>query len=134
MMRLMLGMGLLALLGLATGIAPLTAAEHTKDSLETVKANLKSGKAVLVDVREPAEWEDGHIKDAKHLPSSQLRTQAKLLELTKQLPKDKILYLHCAFGARCLKVAELLEKQGFDARALKTGYDDLITAGFEVAK
>jgi rhodanese-related sulfurtransferase len=51
----------------------------------------------------------------------------------ERLPKDKIVYLHCASGKRCLVVADLLEKQGFPSgsvRPIKPGYRDLIGAGF----
>ncbi len=44
------------------------AAEHTKDSLDTVKKRLKNEKAVLIDVRELSEWDAGHLKDAKLVP------------------------------------------------------------------
>jgi hypothetical protein len=36
--------------------------KNTKDSLETVKTNVTDKKAVLVDVREKKEWDDGHIE------------------------------------------------------------------------
>ncbi|MEX0702337.1 MAG: hypothetical protein WD069_09600 [Planctomycetales bacterium] len=45
------------LLASATGRAP--AAEHTSDSLATVKANVAAKKSVLVDVREKGEWDRG---------------------------------------------------------------------------
>jgi rhodanese-related sulfurtransferase len=107
-------------------------AEHTKDSLETVKKTLSDGKAILVDVREQSEWDDGHLKDAKLLPLSKLK-DAKADDL-KELPKDKVIYLHCAAGGRCLKAAEALEKLGFQVKALKPGYQDLLKNGFEPAK
>src|SRR4051812_25405836 len=56
-----------ALAGAAAG------ADHTTDSLDTVKANVAAGKAVLVDVREADEWKDGHLKDARPLPLSEVK-------------------------------------------------------------
>ena len=49
-------------------------------------------------------------------------------------PKDKPIYLHCASGVRCLQAAEILKKQGYDARPLKDGYKDLVDKGFVKAK
>lgn len=106
------------------------AAEHTKDSLETIQKSLKDDKAVLLDVREKSEWEEGHLKDAKLLPLSQIKEGVKKEELEKLLPKGKVVYCHCAAGGRCLKAAEALQKLGYDVRPLKPGYRDLLKAGF----
>ncbi len=39
-----------------------TEAGHTTDSLETVKSRLEAKEAVLLDVRETSEWNEGHLK------------------------------------------------------------------------
>jgi rhodanese-related sulfurtransferase len=110
------------------------AAEHTKDSLDTVKERLKDKSAVLVDVREEKEWDDGHIQDAKLMPLSKLKKEAEAEKLTKDLSKRKIVYCHCAAGARALTAADILKKQGYDVRPLKPGYNDLLKAGFQKAE
>jgi len=107
--------------------------EPTKDSISTVKVNVKTGKAVLVDVREKAEWDDGHVAGAIHLPKSQLDDKAKFADLVKKLDKSKIIYTHCKAGRRALACGELLKKEGFDVRPLKDGYQDLIDGGLEQA-
>ena len=109
------------------------AAEHTKDSLETVQKNLKDGKAILLDVREESEWDDGHLKDAKLLPLSKIKEGVKEEELKKLLAKDKVIYCHCAAGGRCLKAAEALAKLRYEVKPLKPGYQDLLKAGFAPA-
>lgn len=108
-------------------------AEHTTDSLETVKAQLAADKAVLLDVREPSEWDSGHLKSAKSLPLSRLRKGIDNKELAKLMPSDRVIYAHCAAGVRCLEVADRLKQAGFEVRALKPGYRDLLSAGFEKA-
>jgi len=112
---------------------PCLAAEHTKDSLETVKKKLDDKKAVLVDVREENEWDAGHVRGAILLPLSKLKESIDPKELAKTLPKDKVIYCHCASGRRCLSAAEALKKQGYDVRPLKPGFKDLIEAGFPKA-
>jgi rhodanese-related sulfurtransferase len=107
---------------------------HTKDSVATVKENLKAGKAVMVDVREKDEWDFGHLAVAIHLPTSQLEKPDKIDDLVKKLNKDKIIYLHCKAGYRALSCGELLKEKGFDVRPLKAGYQALIADGFEKAK
>jgi rhodanese-related sulfurtransferase len=110
------------------------AADHTTDTLAAVKANVTAGKAVVVDVREAAEWADGHLKGAKHLPLSDLKAGVPADKLKAALPEGKIVYLHCAAGRRCLAAADLLKGKGYDLRPLRDGYDALVKAGFEPAK
>lgn len=107
---------------------------HTKDTLDTVKQNIKDGKAVLVDVREQKEWDEGHIAGAVFMPKSKLDVEKEAAELAKKLDKNKIVYTHCRAGRRALACGEILKKQGFDVRALKPGYEELLKAGFEKAK
>ena len=54
--------------------------------------------------------------------------------LAEKLPAKKILYVHCRSGARARTAAGLLKKQGYDARPLKSGFEDLVQAGFTRAK
>ena len=112
--------------------------EHTKDSLEVVKTRLAKGTAVLLDVRGPFEWHDGHLKAATLVPLSDLR-EAKddadfAKKLAMKLPSKKIIYLHCRSGGRVMAAAPILRAMKFDVRPLKAGYSTLLKAGFEKAK
>ena len=111
----------------------MAAEEHTKDTPDQVKENVKAKKAIILDVREQNEWDAGHLKGAVLLPSSKLKEGADLKELTKSLDKKQIIYTHCKGGGRALRCAEALKKEGFDVRALKIGYEGLLKAGFEKA-
>lgn len=115
-------------------LRPGLAAEHTKDSLETVKERLKDKSAILMDVREQKEWDDGHLKDARLVPLSKLKVDAEAEKLTKDLPKEKIVYCHCGAGVRSCSAADILKKRGYDVRPLKDGYKDLVKAGFPKAE
>lgn len=112
----------------------LNGAEPTKDSLATVKKNMDQDKAVLVDVREKSEWDDGHIAGATFLPLSELRNGISPKTLSKRISKNQIIYTHCAVGIRSCRAADILLKHGYDVRPLKPGYEDLIAAGFKKAK
>lgn len=128
-MRSLFNLGLVFLLcGASAG-----AAEPTKDSLQTVRQNLDGGKAVLIDVREPDEWDDGHLAAASLLPLSRIEKGVSADQLGKIAPAGKIIYLHCAYGSRCLSAADELKRLGRDIRPLKHGYDDLVKAGFKPA-
>jgi len=119
-------------------LAALQEVDHTKDSLETVKAALAKKDAVLVDVREKGEWDQGHLEGALLLPLSWLKAESKGDKLAEhaaeKLPANKVLYLHCRSGGRVLPAAGLLKKAGYDVRPLKQGFDDLKDAGFPVAE
>lgn len=122
------------LLALTVGFASLaTAAEFSTETLAEIKAKIEQKQAVLVDVREKAEWDDGHVDGAILLPISVLR-KGLSEEGGQALPKDKILYLHCAVGMRAMSAAKILEKQGYTVRPLKPGLDDFVSAGFTKAK
>jgi rhodanese-related sulfurtransferase len=119
------------LLGLVFGALSGTAiAEHTKDSLDTVKQAVAEQKAVIIDVREPDEWQEGHLAGAGLLPLSALERGVPPQELAKILPKDKIIYCYCLAGGRCEEAASMLKPLGYDVRAIKPGYPQLVKAGF----
>jgi rhodanese-related sulfurtransferase len=106
------------------------AAELSDDPLPTVQENVATHKAVLVDVREPGEWKEGHVVMAIPLPLSSLEKRVDRKTLEQELPKGEIVYTHCVRGVRALKAANILEKLGYNVRPLKAGYEDLVKAGF----
>jgi rhodanese-related sulfurtransferase len=102
--------------------------------LEIVKQRLASKEAVLVDVREPSEWNEAHVEGAISLPNSKIQKGLDQEELAKVLPGDKIIYTHCKAGARALAACQELRQRGYDVRALKPGIKELLDAGFPKAK
>jgi rhodanese-related sulfurtransferase len=113
-------------------------AEHTTDTLDDVKGKLAENEAVLVDVREKREWDRGHLAGAELLPISELNKLARDPEaeqkLAKRLPKDRIVYCHCAKGVRAAMAADVFRKWGYDVRPLKPGFEELREAGFSIAQ
>jgi hypothetical protein len=79
----------------AASTAPVQAAKHTSDSIKTVKERLEKKKAVIIDVREKREWDNGHLEQAKLVPLSKLKDATELKELMKKLPKDKKTIIYC---------------------------------------
>lgn len=120
--------GLVSVLPLFATIA--AAAEHTTESLSEVRKNVADRKAVLVDVRESVEWNAGHIAGAISLPIAEIERKRIAPEVLAKLPKDRVLYTYCVVGMRSKKAAAILEKQGYEVRPLKPGYEDLLKAGF----
>ena len=65
--------------------------------------------AVLVDVRSQAEFDSGHILDAKHVPQDQLASSTETLKKYK----DKVVIACCESGMRSGTAARVLQAQGF---------------------
>ncbi len=66
--------------------------------------------AVVIDVRESGEWNNGHIAGARHIPMPVLRE--KMIELEKF--KKRPLIICCASGNRSSAAANTLRKAGFE--------------------
>ena len=83
---------------------------------EALHAALKAGTAVLVDVREPAEWTAGTARDAALLPLSDLRGDRRQWRAFLEQNRDKQLLLYCRSGSRSAAAAALLRRESFTAR------------------
>ncbi len=74
-------------------------------------------KAQLIDVREPQEFERGHILGARNIPMTQLKQ--RLVEIRP----DKPVYLYCQGNSRSNRAANILRKKGYeDISQLKGGF------------
>lgn len=79
-------------------------------------AALKAGTAVLVDVREPAEWTAGTAPGAALLPLSDLRGERQQWRSFLDQHRGQTLFLYCQSGMRSAMAAATLRREGFDAR------------------
>ncbi|MBK8047440.1 MAG: hypothetical protein IPK16_10160 [Anaerolineales bacterium] len=75
--------------------------------LDDVKAAIDAG-IYLIDVREPAEYAEGHIPGAVNIP---LRTLAQSLD---KIPQDQPVLVYCASGLRAGTATAALRTLGFD--------------------
>ena len=66
--------------------------------------------AVVIDVRDAAEYKSGHITNARHLPEGEIDARMKELDKVKAKP----IIVSCARGNRSAAVASRLRKLGFD--------------------
>jgi rhodanese-related sulfurtransferase len=77
----------------------------------------------VVDVREPVEWQHGHVEGSLHIP---------LMEVPQRLddlPTDGQLLVVCKFGARSAQAVGYLLQQGRDAFNLDGGLLEWSAAG-----
>lgn len=85
-----------------------------------------SDGALVLDVREPAEYEAGHVPNAKLVPLGELSARSA------ELPRNRRLHLICASGHRSAAGAELLTRAGFDAVSVAGGTQAWRQAGYPV--
>lgn len=79
---------------------------------EEAAKRVAAGTAVLVDVREPAEWTDGVVASATLLPLSDLRGDRKAWAPFLEANKGKELILYCRSGNRAGQAATVLVAEG----------------------
>jgi rhodanese-related sulfurtransferase len=82
----------------------------------------KTGNATIIDVRNPDEVATGHLENSINIP---------LADLDKQLnkvPKDQLVILHCAAGARASLGYTLLTKNGYtNVKYLNDSFKGVVT-------
>ncbi|MBZ2175018.1 FAD-dependent oxidoreductase [Schnuerera sp. xch1] len=64
--------------------------------------------AFIIDVREKAEYEEGHLINSINIPLSELRQR------TNEIPKDVPVYLHCRSSQRSYNAVMALQNMGYD--------------------
>ncbi len=75
-------------------------------SVDIAQEKLAQGGSVVVDVREPDEWQAGHVQGAIHIPVDQV------LGRVDELPTDKDLLFICAAGVRSALACEMAAAMG----------------------
>ncbi|HEV2830952.1 MAG TPA: MBL fold metallo-hydrolase [Hanamia sp.] len=66
-------------------------------------------KLMVLDVRKPNEFAEGHVKGASNLPLNDMTDIAQIASLEE----DQNIYIHCAGGYRSVIAASLLKRQGY---------------------
>ena len=64
---------------------------------------------VVIDVRRPTEFADGHLPEATNIPLNDMNDPASMADLED----TQNLYVHCAGGYRSVIASSLLKRQGF---------------------
>jgi rhodanese-related sulfurtransferase len=92
--------------------------------LDGLKQLMDSGDALVIDVREVAEYEEGHIPGAINIP---LRTLAQNLD---QIPANQPVVVYCKSGHRAGIAVSALHMLGYDnSRAFGASYNGWTDAG-----
>jgi rhodanese-related sulfurtransferase len=88
-------------------------------------------RAILMDVREDAEWQNGHADGAMHLGKGVLER-----DLEKAVPDLKAeVIMYCGGGYRSVLTADAAQKMGYtNVSSLIGGYKGLVSAGWPMTK
>jgi hydroxyacylglutathione hydrolase len=73
---------------------------------EELATRLDKQDVHVLDVRSAAEWAEGHIAGAQHIPLGELRDR------TAEVPRDRPVVVHCLGGTRSAIAASLLQAEG----------------------
>ena len=88
-------------------------------------------KAVLMDVREDVEWQNGHATQAVHLGKGVLERD---IEHLFPDPNAEII-MYCGGGYRSVLTAEVAQRMGYrNVSSLMGGYKALVQANWPMAK
>jgi len=84
---------------------------------------------MMLDVRTPEEYAEGHIKGATLIPVQ------VLAERLAEVPKNKQVYVYCHSGTRSARASKLLAKYGFtNIENVVGGIEAWKHAGYPVVK
>jgi hydroxyacylglutathione hydrolase len=99
-------------------------------TVHDLAAWLEEGRDVaVIDVREPTEWDDGHIPGALHLPM--FEAVARRAEVPDDRPKAVL----CAGGLRSSAVIGALQRHGLGGfHNVTGGMSAWVKAGYGVAR
>ena len=84
--------------------------------------------AVIIDVRQPEEYDAAHVDGARLVPLGEL------VDRIGELPADSTLYMMCRSGARSAQATAYLEAQGYDAVNVDGGIIAWYEAGLPIVQ
>ena len=101
-------------------------------TLEQARARLAANpEAVLLDVREDAEWQNGHAAQALHLGKGVLER-----DIEKLLPDPNAeIIMYCGGGYRSVLTCDVAQRMGYkNVSSLVGGFKALVTANWPLTK
>ncbi len=97
---------------------------HHLDPAES-RRRVEAG-ALLLDVRNPTEWQAGHADGAAWIPMTELADRQE------ELPTDREIVVICKTGSRSAQVAQALVAAGYEAVNVAGGSEAWQAAGFPI--
>lgn len=95
-------------------------------SPERAAEMLRSGEALVIDVREPYERHAGHIEGTVHVELERLASTAE------SLPRDRPVIFQCRLGARSGMATQAFRAAGYEAYNLQGGIAAWVDHGLPI--
>jgi rhodanese-related sulfurtransferase len=114
-----------------------TKAQIKTIDMATFKSALDKGElGLIVDVREPGEYELGHIPGAINIPRGQIELNIwPHVGFPDRTDMGRKMTLYCGSGARCVLAAKSLQDPGFgNVIAADMRIDDWVAAGYPLVE
>jgi rhodanese-related sulfurtransferase len=90
--------------------------------------NEKRDQVQILDVREPYEWDAGHIEGALHIPLAQVMAGQE----QGHLDPDRPVVVVCKTGNRSELATVMLQARGFTAENFEGGTEAWVAAGLPI--
>jgi rhodanese-related sulfurtransferase len=92
---------------------------------EVLEMQRRNANVVYLDVREPNEWNLGHLPDAMHLPRGNLESN-----IEARVDRSQPIVIYCARGNRSALAADTLQQMGYtDVTSMADGFGGWIAVG-----
>jgi rhodanese-related sulfurtransferase len=88
-----------------------------------VREALEKDDVLLIDVREPYEWEAGRIPGATHIEIERLAARAE------EMPSDRPIVFQCRLGVRSAMAMQAFRASGWDAYHMGGGIQRWVDEG-----
>lgn len=90
-------------------------------NIEQLKEKVKEG-AILIDIRSPQEYKEGHLEGSILIPEYELKARAK----DRLQDKGQVIIVYCSTGIRSKKAQKILQKMGYsEVYNLKDGTESI---------
>ncbi|RLS75938.1 MAG: CoA-disulfide reductase [Planctomycetota bacterium] len=96
--------------------AGLVRGDHPQADMTTALDGPPDDGTILLDVRTPQEFSEGHLPRAQNIPLDDLRNRLA------ELPRDRRILAYCQVGMRGYIATRILLQKGFDVANLGGGY------------
>ena len=80
----------------------------------------------ILDVRQPTEWDQGHLPNARYMFLPEIEKRMGELE------KSKPVVVYCGTGYRASIASSLLKRGGFDVSSVPGSFEGWLAAGYDV--
>jgi hydroxyacylglutathione hydrolase len=96
-------------------------------SIQELNQRMKSpDDLVILDVRQPMEWDHGHLRNSRYLFLPEIPRRMK------ELDRARPLAMFCGTGYRASIAASLLKRAGFDVSNVPGAFTAWLAAGYDV--